>query len=107
MDKWMTIVILSSMDTLTRRFLTVTSPNYSNCSIRVYSTSRYLHCRVFEQSPVYIAEPHLSLVLLQYLGTSIVWKAKISHVACSLLTVMKFGLDENTRREPKCCYLLI
>ena len=25
----------------------------------------------------------------------------IGHVACSLLTIMKFGLDESTRREPK------
>ena len=31
---------------------------------------------------------------LYYPGTSIVWTAQISHVAYSLLTTMKFGLDE-------------
>ena len=40
-----------------------------------------------------------------YPGTSIVWTAQIGHVACSLLTIMKFGLDESTRRESKGCYL--
>ena len=34
--------------------------------------------------------------------TSIVWTAQIGFVACSLLTIMKFGLDETTRREPVC-----
>ena len=33
--------------------------------------------------------------------------AQIGHVACSLLTTMKFGLDESTRREPKVCCLLV
>ena len=42
---------------------------------------------------------------LYYPGTSIVRTAQIGHVACSLLTIMKFGLDENTRREPKGCCL--
>ena len=37
--------------------------------------------------------------------TSIVRTAQIGHVACSLLTIMKFGLDESTRREPKGCCL--
>ena len=46
-------------------------------------------------------------------GTSLIWPgfitrtAKISHVACSLLTIIKFGLDESTRREPKGCCLFI
>ena len=38
---------------------------------------------------------------LYYPGTSNVRAAQIGHVACSLLTIMKFGLDESTRREPK------
>ena len=38
-------------------------------------------------------------------GTSIVRTAQIGHVPCSLLTIMKFGLDESTRREPKGCCL--
>ena len=42
---------------------------------------------------------------LYYPGTSIVWTAQIGHVACSLLTIMKFGLDESTRRERKGCCL--
>ena len=42
---------------------------------------------------------------LYYPGTSIVWTAQIGHVACSLLTIMKFGLDKSTRREPKDCCL--
>ena len=42
---------------------------------------------------------------LYYPGTSIVQTAQIGHVACSLLTIMKFGLDESTRREPKGCCL--
>ena len=42
---------------------------------------------------------------LYYPGTSIVWTAQIGHVACSLFTIMKFGLDESTRREPKGCCL--
>ena len=45
--------------------------------------------------------PLLSSIILYYPGTSIVRTAQIGHVACSLLTVMKFGLDESTRREPK------
>ena len=40
---------------------------------------------------------------LYYPGTSNVRAAQIGHVACSLLTIMKFGLDESTRREPKGC----
>ena len=42
---------------------------------------------------------------LYYPGTSIVWTAQIVHVACNLLTIIKFGLDESTRREPKGCCL--
>ena len=42
---------------------------------------------------------------LHYPGTSIVQITQISHVACSLLTIMKFGLDESTRRGPKGCCL--
>ena len=42
---------------------------------------------------------------LYYPGTSIAWTARIGHVACSLLTILKFGLDESTRREPKGCCL--
>jgi len=38
---------------------------------------------------------------LYYPGTSIVWTAQISHVVCDLLKIMKFGLDESPRREPK------
>ena len=54
-------------------------------------------------------EPPLSGLLLSghlyYPGTSIVWTAQIGHVACSLLTIMEFGLDKSTRREPKGCCL--
>ena len=49
-------------------------------------------------------EPSLSGPLY-YSGTSIVRTAQIGHVACSLLTIMKFGLDESTRKEPKGCCL--
>ena len=35
---------------------------------------------------------------LYYPGTSIVWTAQIDHVTCSLLTIMKFGLDKSTRK---------
>ena len=41
---------------------------------------------------------------LPYPGTSIVQTAQI--VACSLVTIMEFGLDESTRREPKGCVYL-
>ena len=30
----------------------------------------------------------------------VVYSHMDSHVVCSLLTIMKFGLDESTRREP-------
>ena len=49
--------------------------------------------------------PDLYYPDLYYLGTSIVRTAQIGHVACSLLTIMKFGLHESTRREPKGCCL--
>ena len=38
-------------------------------------------------------------------GHFIVPTAQISFVACSLLTIMKFELDESTRRVPKGCCL--
>ena len=40
-----------------------------------------------------------------YPGISIVRTAQIGHKSCSLLTMMKFGLDKSTRREPKGCCL--
>ena len=43
---------------------------------------------------------------LFYPDTSIVRTAQIGCMACSLLTIMKFGLDESTRKEPKDCYYL-
>ena len=47
-----------------------------------------------------LSGPLLSGPLLS--GTvSIVRTAQIGHVACSLLTIMKFGLDKSTRRNLK------
>ena len=37
--------------------------------------------------------------------TSIIRTAQIGHAECSLLTIIKFGLDESPRREPKGCCL--
>ena len=37
---------------------------------------------------------------LYYLNTSVLWTVQINLVACSLLTILKFWLDESTRREP-------
>ena len=50
-----------------------------------------------------LSGPLLSGPLLS--GPLLSGQPQIGHVACSLLTIMKFGLDENTRREPKGCCL--
>ena len=47
----------------------------------------------------------LAMPVLCFPHFSAVWTAQIGHVACSLLTIMEFGLDESTRREPKGCCL--
>ena len=39
--------------------------------------------------------------LIQTSGHLHCLESPIGHVACSLLTVMKFGLGDSTRREPK------
>ena len=54
-----------------------------------------------EKSPVDLQKKCILIILQHYSGTSlllpghlVVWTAQISLVACSLLTIMKFGLDE-------------
>ena len=68
--------------------------------VRAPPLSGHLHCpgTSIVRAPPLSGHFHCS-------GTSIVQTAQISHVACSLLTIMKFGLDESTRREPKGCCL--
>ena len=41
----------------------------------------------------------------RFCGESSVWTTKISHVACSPLTVMKFGIDEKYRYYILCTHL--
>jgi len=65
-------------------------------------SSRKAFCSVFNHFACTV-EPPLSGPLLS--GHLHCRTAQISLVAWSLLTIMKFGLDESTRREPKGCCL--
>ena len=65
-------------------------------TLYVYDNSVVEMCAILETCIVSTVEPPLSGPLLS--GTSIVRTAQIGHVAFSLLTIMKFGLDESRPR---------
>ena len=61
----------------------------------------WLNSMVIPNFPFLLVQWNLPFPDLYYPGTSIVRTTQIGHVTCSLLTIMKFGLDESTRREYK------
>ena len=76
------------------------------CYLEPYRNSDTKECHKFrsvniQRNCIVAILPHLHLY---YLETSIVCTIQISHVACSLMTIMKFALDESTRRESKGYY---
>ena len=67
----------------------------------VYNLTKFkISVTTISYSGVHWNLPYLDLY---YPGSSVVWTARISLVACSPLTVMKYELDESSRKGPKGC----
>ena len=63
----------------------------------------YKHFTLYDLT---ISSFHFHCFQLPLIQTSDLETTQISHVACSLLTIMMFRLDESTRKEPKVAFYL-